>query len=70
MTRNKPITLLATAAALPLAALAVAGCGGGSNNASGSTGPPKTARRHAATVGVENSSLGKVLDDSKGNTRY
>jgi len=70
MTRSKPITLLATAAVIPLTALAVAGCGGGSDNATSSSAPPKTASGQAATVGVSNSSLGKILDDSKGDTLY
>jgi predicted lipoprotein with Yx(FWY)xxD motif len=70
MPHSRPITLLATAAAIPLAALAVAGCGGGGNNATASSSPPKTVSGKAATVGVENSSLGKILDDSKGDTLY
>jgi predicted lipoprotein with Yx(FWY)xxD motif len=69
MTRIKPITFLATAAVIPLTALAVAGCGGG-NDTAGSSGPPKTANGRAATVGVENSSLGKILDDTRGRTLY
>ena len=32
--------------------------------------PPKTASGASATVGVENSGLGKILDNSKGNTLY
>jgi predicted lipoprotein with Yx(FWY)xxD motif len=70
MPHSKPITLLATAAAIPLAALAVAGCGGGGKNATASSSPPTTASGKAATVGVQNSSLGKILDDSKGDTLY
>jgi predicted lipoprotein with Yx(FWY)xxD motif len=71
MTRSKPITFLATAAVIPLSALAVASCGGSNNNnATASSPPPKTTSGQAATVGVENSSLGKILDDSKGDTLY
>ena len=70
MTRSKPITWLATAAVIPLTALAVAGCGGGGNNSSASSTPPKTASGHSATLGVENSRLGKILDDSNGDTLY
>src|SRR4051794_7467954 len=70
MTRSRPTTLLATAAVIALTALAVAGCGSGSNNSTASTAPPKTASGQAATVGVENSNLGKILDDSKGDTLY
>jgi predicted lipoprotein with Yx(FWY)xxD motif len=70
MTRSRHTNLLATAAVIPLTALAVAGCGSGSNNSTASTAPPKTASGQAATVGVENSALGKILDDSKGDTLY
>jgi predicted lipoprotein with Yx(FWY)xxD motif len=69
MSRNKPITWLATAAVIPLTALAVAGCGG-SNNSTASSSPPKTASGGSATVGVENGNLGKILFDSKGDTLY
>ena len=69
MSRNKPITWLATAAVIPLTALAVAGCGG-SNNSTASSNPPKTASGGSATVGVENGNLGKILFDSKGDTLY
>ena len=70
MTRSKPITLLATAAVIPLTALAVAGCGGGNDGGNASAAPPKTASGRTATIGVENSDLGKILDDSKGDTLY
>jgi predicted lipoprotein with Yx(FWY)xxD motif len=70
MTRSKPITLLATAAVIPLTALAVAGCGGGGSNATGSSSPPKASNGQSASVGVESSNLGKILDDSKGDTLY
>jgi hypothetical protein len=55
MIRSKPIKFLAGAAALPVVALAVAGCGGGSDNggsASAATAPPKTPSGQAATVGT------------------
>jgi predicted lipoprotein with Yx(FWY)xxD motif len=68
--RSRPITLLATAAVIPLTALTLAACGGGSNNSTASSAPPKAAGGQAATVGVQNSSLGKILDDSKGDTLY
>src|SRR6187200_58795 len=55
MTRSKPITWLATAAVIPLTALAVAGCGGGGNNSTASSAPPKTASGQSAALGVENS---------------
>jgi predicted lipoprotein with Yx(FWY)xxD motif len=70
MTHTKPITFLAAAAAVPLAALSFAACGGGSNNSTASSGPPKAAGGGTATLGVESSSLGKILADSKGNTLY
>jgi predicted lipoprotein with Yx(FWY)xxD motif len=73
MTRSKPITILAGAAVLPLIALAVAACGGGSGVATAS--PPalaKTATAHTqvTTVRVANSSLGRILVDSSGRTLY
>ena len=70
MPRSRPITLLATAAVIPLTALTLAACGGGSNNSTASSAPPKAASGQAATVGVQNSSLGKILDNSKGDTLY
>src|SRR3954470_12537061 len=58
---------VATAASVPLAALAVGACGGGS----GTSGPPKTASGRPATIGLERAgSLGKVLVDSRGRTVY
>jgi predicted lipoprotein with Yx(FWY)xxD motif len=70
MTHGKPITILATAAVIPLTALAVAGCGSG-NATTSSSAPPKTASGQNATVGVAtNSSLGKILDDAQGRTLY
>jgi predicted lipoprotein with Yx(FWY)xxD motif len=62
------IGFLATAA-VPLAALAIGGCGGSSTQAV--PVPPKTASGQTATVGLEpDSSLGKVLVDSRGRTLY
>jgi predicted lipoprotein with Yx(FWY)xxD motif len=68
MTRSKMITLLATVA-IPLTALAVAGCGGG-GDATASQAPPKAASRQATTVNVATTGLGKVLVDSNGRTIY
>jgi predicted lipoprotein with Yx(FWY)xxD motif len=70
MTRRTTFTCLAAAVVIPLAALAVAGCGaGGDTNAS--TAPPRTANGHAATVGVaDEGNLGKILVDSQGRTLY
>lgn len=72
MTRRRPITFLGTAAALPLVALVVAGCGGGGGgSAAASTAPPTTSGGQPATVGVaNNSNLGKILVDSQGRTLY
>jgi predicted lipoprotein with Yx(FWY)xxD motif len=69
MMSRTPLTLLATAAVIPLTALALASCGGG-DDATAASSPPKTASGKPATVGVENSSLGKILDDSQGRTLY
>ena len=52
MSRSKPFDLLAVAAAIPLTALAIAGCGGDdNNNSSASSAPAKTPSGHAATAG-------------------
>jgi predicted lipoprotein with Yx(FWY)xxD motif len=59
--------IAATAASVPLAALAIAACGGGSDTPR----PPKTASGRPATIGLEPAgSLGKVLVDSRGRTVY
>jgi predicted lipoprotein with Yx(FWY)xxD motif len=65
MTRSRPITFLASAAVIPLIALAVAACGGG-----GATAATKTSSGASATVGVANSSLGSILVNSTGRTLY
>lgn len=81
MTRTKPLTFLATAALLPLTALAVAGCGGSSNNNNNATAatPALSIRANTsnpstpspAVVRVSNNrALGKILVDSKGRTLY
>jgi hypothetical protein len=48
MTRRKPITSLGAAAVVPLAALAVAGCGGGNDATGSTTAPHKPQPRPAA----------------------
>jgi predicted lipoprotein with Yx(FWY)xxD motif len=67
MTRNKPITFLASAAAVSLVAAAVAACGGGG---AATAATPKTASGASATVGVANSSLGSILVNSTGRALY
>jgi predicted lipoprotein with Yx(FWY)xxD motif len=67
MTRSRPIAFLASAAVLPLVALAVAACGGGG---AATAAPPKASTGTAATVGVSNSSLGSILVNSSGRTLY
>jgi predicted lipoprotein with Yx(FWY)xxD motif len=72
MIRGKSSTFLATAAVIPLTALAVASCGGGGgNDATGSVAPPKTANGRTPTVAVQsNGNLGKILVDGSGRTLY
>ncbi|MFL5908762.1 MAG: hypothetical protein ACJ75Z_14345 [Solirubrobacterales bacterium] len=74
MIRSKSIRFVAGAAALPLVALAVAGCGGSSNDGSSTaaaSGPPKTASGQTATVGTASGgNLGTILVDSQGRTLY
>jgi predicted lipoprotein with Yx(FWY)xxD motif len=76
MTRSRPITFLATAALIPLAALAVAACGGG--GAAATAAPPPAASTttttttptKTATVRVAKSSLGSILVNASGRTLY
>lgn len=71
MTRSRSISFLVTAAVIPLTALALASCGGGTSDATASTAPPKTANGRPATIGVANvGPLGPILVDSKGRTVY
>jgi predicted lipoprotein with Yx(FWY)xxD motif len=75
MTRTKSIRLIGGALAVPLIALAVAGCGGGSSGGSGNSAAasplPKTASGQAATIGAANEgNLGRILVDSQGRTIY
>jgi predicted lipoprotein with Yx(FWY)xxD motif len=70
MTRHRTVTFLASAAVLPLAALALGGCGGNGSSASGTTTVTKTSSGSAATVGVASVGLGKILVNSKGRTLY
>ena len=71
MISSKPFALPTTAAALGLTVVALASCGGGNNNNKPiASAPPKTASGRPATVGVENSSLGKILDNGQGRTLY
>jgi predicted lipoprotein with Yx(FWY)xxD motif len=70
MTRSRPFTFLAGAAVVPLAALALVGCGSG-GSASTQAAPPKTASGQPATIGIANdSNLGKILVNSQARTLY
>lgn len=68
MTRTRPITFLASAAAIPLTALAIAACGGSGGAATAA--PPKTSSGASATIGAANTSLGSILVNSAGRTLY
>jgi predicted lipoprotein with Yx(FWY)xxD motif len=67
MTRSRPIHLLASAAVIPLVALAVAACGGGG---AATAATPKTSTGASATIGVAKTSLGSTLVNSTGRTLY
>ena len=69
MTLKRSATFLASLAALPLAAFALAGCGGGSSD-SASVTLPKTTSGRPATLGVSNSGLGQILVNSTGRSLY
>ena len=72
MSRGKPITLLAVA--LPVTALAAAAVGSGASAATApqqaSSGRPAMVSVAKRTINVRNSSLGKILVDSRGRTLY
>ena len=71
MKSSKPFALLTTAAVVGLYVVALASCGNDNNNNQPvASAPPKTVSGQPATVGVENSNLGKILDDSQGRTLY
>lgn len=70
MTRTRLTTLLAGAAVAVFAALAISACGSGGGGATAAVAPPKTADGAPATVGVANTSLGKILVDSQGRSAY
>ena len=67
---KRRIKFLAAGGVLLVAAIAVAGCGGGGSKANVSSGRPTTASGKAATVGVQNTSLGNILVSSQGRTLY
>ena len=66
MTRSRSLSLLTCAAAVPLVALALAGCGA----ATGSMASQTTTSGRSATVGVNEGNLGRILVDSQGRTLY
>jgi predicted lipoprotein with Yx(FWY)xxD motif len=72
MKRRRPLSILTTAAVIPLVALVVAGCGGDDNgNQATAASPPKASGGGSATIGVANAgSLGKILVNSQGRTVY
>jgi predicted lipoprotein with Yx(FWY)xxD motif len=67
MTRSKPLGFLSAAVAIPLVALAAAGCGSSDGT---TTASAKPAGGSSATVNVANTGLGKILVDSHGRTLY
>jgi predicted lipoprotein with Yx(FWY)xxD motif len=70
MISSKPFALLTTVAVVGLSVVALASCGNGNNNKPIASAPPKTASGQPATVGVENTNLGKILDNGQGRTLY
>ncbi len=67
MTRNGLLGLRSAAVAVPLLALAAAGCGSSNDTP---TATVKTAGGSSATLSVANTGLGKILVDSQGRTLY
>ena len=71
MTRSRFITTFATVAAVPLAALAIAGCGGNSSDTGAATTPSTTTTSgRPGTVNVANGDLGTILVNAQGRTLY
>jgi predicted lipoprotein with Yx(FWY)xxD motif len=73
MTRRRSAkTFLITLTAVPLAVVALTGCGGSDSNddASAAPSPPQTTDGQAATIGVANTSLGDILIDSDARSLY
>jgi predicted lipoprotein with Yx(FWY)xxD motif len=73
MTRTSHRSLIPTVAALPLIALAAAGCGGGGddNDTTAASGTTGTASAQSGTISAQNEDgLGTVLVDSQGLTLY
>ena len=70
MINRRTTGFMASALAVPLAALTLAACGGGNNTATASN-TSTAADGTPATLGVANNgSLGKILTNSKGSTLY
>jgi predicted lipoprotein with Yx(FWY)xxD motif len=67
MTSHRSI-LLAPALAVPLIAVAISGCGGSSKASAASS--TTTSKAQAASVDVRDTSLGKILVDSRGRSLY
>ena len=70
MTRSRPITFLAGAAAVALSALAAIGCGGGGYGDSAQATPATPTGHHASIGAADGGELGTILVDSKGRTLY
>jgi predicted lipoprotein with Yx(FWY)xxD motif len=70
MTRSRPITFLASAAVIPLAALAFAACGGGGGATAAISSVKTSTAARVSTVRVASSSLGRILVNSQGRTLY
>jgi predicted lipoprotein with Yx(FWY)xxD motif len=68
MTCMRTIAFLASSAAVPLAALSVAACGGGGDVTTATPSKPTTGV--SATVNVATTSLGKILVDAQGRSLY
>jgi predicted lipoprotein with Yx(FWY)xxD motif len=65
------VGVVASAASVPLAALAISACGSSGSTKATTPVPPKTTSGGSATVGLESDdTLGKVLVDSRGRTLY
>jgi predicted lipoprotein with Yx(FWY)xxD motif len=70
-TRNNTLSLLMALAAIALVGLAVAGCGGGADQATAASSGSSSTGASSGTISVsDNGDLGKILVDAKGRTVY
>jgi predicted lipoprotein with Yx(FWY)xxD motif len=66
---NRRLTALLVAAPITVLVSGLTACGGGGGS-TGAVGPPTTATGRPATIGVESTSLGGIVANTRGRTVY